>query len=255
MKYDIRHFIELLWGMTERELRARYKYTIFGFFWLVLNPLLQMLVIGFIFTSFMKEPIEHYYFFLFSGLLVWNFFSLSLSKITPSIVNERSLIKKAKFPHAIIPLSIALSNFIHFSLAFLLFLVPIIYLNTFSLYSLPYMILALVLLITFTSGLGLLTSALNVRFRDVNFFVQAIMIVWFYASPIIYSLNMLPNHIRWLWHMNPLTSILMLIREALLKQTGPEPSILIANVIIIVLIFWIGTATFQKESKYFDDWL
>src|SRR3989337_4369260 len=106
-----RLFIDLLWGMTEKELRARYKHTVFGFFWLVANPLLQMLVIGFVFTFFMKEPITNYYYYLFIGLLVWNFFSLSLTKATPSIVWERSLIKKAKFQHSIIPLSIILSNF------------------------------------------------------------------------------------------------------------------------------------------------
>src|SRR3990167_5732195 len=101
-----RHFFDLLIGMTEKELRARYKNTLFGFLWMFINPLLQMLVIGFIFRLFIKEPIENYFLYLLVGLLVWNFFSLSLTKTTPSIVNERSLIKKAKFPREVIPLSI-----------------------------------------------------------------------------------------------------------------------------------------------------
>src|SRR5258706_14767777 len=123
MKRDIHHFWELLWGLTEKELRARYKYTVFGFLWLVANPILQMLVIGFVFTFFMKEPVIHYYYFLFIGLLVWNFFSLSLTKATPSIVFERALIKKAAFPRVVIPLSIILSNLIHFLFALVFYMI------------------------------------------------------------------------------------------------------------------------------------
>src|SRR5690242_15638685 len=102
MKTTASHFFELLWGMTEKELRARYKYTIFGFIWLVANPVLQMLIIGFVFTFFMKEPVEHYYYHLFIGLLTWSFFSSSLTKATPAIVFERALIKKSSFPRAVI---------------------------------------------------------------------------------------------------------------------------------------------------------
>src|SRR3989344_1682486 len=109
-KNELRHFWELLWSMTEKELQVRYKHTIFGFLWLIANPLLQMLIIGFIFPLFVKEPITHYSYYLFTGLLAWDFFFLSLSKATPSIVNERSLIKKSVFPRMVIPLSIILSN-------------------------------------------------------------------------------------------------------------------------------------------------
>jgi len=213
---DTRLFIDLLFAMTEKELRARYKHTVFGFFWLVANPLLQMLVIGFVFTFLLKQPVKNYYFFLFNGLLVWNFFSLSLSKTTPAIVYERSLIKKARFPHAVIPISIILSNFIHFFLAFLLYLVPVLFLGTLTLFSAPLVLLSFLLLLAFTVGLSLLTCALNVRFRDVNFFVSALLIVWFYATPVMYALTMIPPHLLWLWRLNPLTSILQLLQMAIL---------------------------------------
>lgn len=241
--------------MTEKELRARYKHTVFGFFWLVANPLLQMFVIGFVFTFLLKQPVKNYYFFLFNGLLVWNFFSLSLSKTTPSIVFERSLIKKARFPHTVIPLSIILSNFIHFSLAFLLYLVPVLFLGTLSWISALLVLLSFLLLLAFTVGLSLLTAALNVRFRDVNFFVSALLIVWFYATPIMYSLTMIPRHILWLWRFNPLTSILQLLQQALLGLPGPGPGMLLSNIGVIVVITILGITVFERESKYFDDWL
>lgn len=252
---DFRHFFELLVAMTERELHARYKHTVFGFFWLVANPLLQMLIIGFVFTFLLKQPVKNYYFFLFIGLLVWNFFSLSLSKATPSIVYERSLIKKARFPHAVIPVSIILSNFIHFFLAFLLYLVPVAFLGTLSLLSAPLILFSFLLLIAFTVGLSLLTASLNVRFRDVAFFVSALLIIWFYATPIMYSLTMIPRHLLWLWRANPLTSILQLLQQALLGLPGPGPGMLASNIGVILLTTFLGIYVFKKESKNFDDWL
>jgi len=252
---NIRHFFDLLFAMTEKELRARYKHTVFGFFWLVANPLLQMLVIGFVFTFLLAQPVKNYYFFLFNGLLVWNFFSLSLSKTTPSIVYERSLIKKARFPHAVIPLSIILSNFIHFFLAFFLYLVPVLFLGTLTLLSIPLVLFSLTLLLTFTVGLSLLTASLNVRFRDVNFFVSALLIIWFYATPVMYALTMIPPHLLWLWRFNPLTSILQLLQQALLGLPGPGPGMLASNIGVIVVITILGITVFKRESRSFDDWL
>ena len=252
---NMRGFFDLLFAMTEKELRARYKHTVFGFFWLVANPLLQMFVIGFIFTFLLKQPVKNYYLFLFVGLLVWNFFSLSLTKTTPSIVNERGLIKKARFPHAVIPVSIILSNFIHFFLAFLLYLVPVLFLGTLTMFSAPLVLFSFLLLLTFTIGLSLLTCALNVRFRDVNFFVSALLIVWFYATPIMYALTMIPRPLLWLWRFNPLTSILQLLQQAVLGLPGPGPGMLASNIGVIIVITILGITVFKRESKYFDDWL
>ncbi len=255
MKDQLQHFFELLFAMTERELRARYKHTIFGFLWIVANPLLQMLVIGFVFTFILKQPVKNYYYFLFTGLLVWNFFSTSLLKATPSIVYERSLIKKARFPHAIIPVSIVLSNFIHFLIAFILIFIPTVFLGTLTLLLMPQIVFAVFLLSVFTTGLSLLTSSLNVRFRDISFLVQALLIVWFYATPIIYSLTMIPRPVLWLWRFNPLTSILQLLQQALLGLPGPGPGMLVSNIGVILLVAVLGVHVFQKESKNFDDWL
>lgn len=255
MKKNVQHFFELLYAMTEKELRARYKHTIFGFFWLVANPIMQMLVIGFVFTFFMKEPIKNYYYYLFTGLLVWNFFSLSLTKATPSIIFERSLIKKAAFPRSIIPLSIILSNLIHLAAAQIFFVIPVLFLKTMTISSLLFIIVAYLLLVSFTVGISLLTCALNVRFRDVNFFVQAILIIWFYATPIVYSFSIIPYQLIWLWRLNPMTSILQLFQSAFIAFPPPGPAMLITNITVIVVITALGVIVFYKESKNFDDWV
>jgi lipopolysaccharide transport system permease protein len=255
MKSETHHFIELLFVVTERELRARYKNTIFGFFWLVANPLLQMLIIGFVFQFFMKSSIPNYNYFLFLGLLVWNFFSLSLIKTTPSIVFERLLISKASFPREIIPLSIVVSNLVHLIIAMVLFTIPVLFLNTFSIDKILFIFIAYILLVIFTVGISLLTSALNVKYRDVNFFVQALLIIWFYATPIVYTLNVIPYKYVWLWRLNPMTSIMQLFQYAFLNFPMPGPAMLTGNVLIILIISILGISMFRHESKYFDDWV
>jgi len=242
--------------MTEKELKARYKNTFFGFLWIFVNPLFQMLVIGFIFRFFVKEPIEDYFLYLLVGLLIWNFFSLSLLKTTPSIVNERSLIKKAKFPREVIPLSIIFSNFIHLILALLLLLIPTLFIRTLDLMSLPKLFLGFILLLPFTIGISLFTSALNVRFRDINFFVQAILILWFYFTPIVYSINVIPRSVIWLWRINPLTSIVQLFQSAFIAAVpGPGPAMLLSNTVLNLIMVYLGIKLFFLESKYFDDWV
>lgn len=252
---NIRFFGNLLLSMTEKELRARYKYTLFGFLWLVLNPLLQMLVIGFVFTFFMKTTIQNYYFHLFINLLIWNFFSLSLSKSVPSIVYERALIKKSAFPRSVIPLSIVLSNAVNCSFALVISCIPSIVNQSFSLTQLTVAMFGLIILIFYTSGLSLFFTALNVRFRDMYFLVQSILILWFYATPIIYPFSSVPHNLRWLWKMNPLTSIIQLFQHAYLNGPLPDLSLFLSNGILIISTVFIGFALFNKSSKTFDDWV
>lgn len=255
MKPETRQSIELMWSMTERELRARYKYTTFGFLWILLNPLLQMLIIGFVFRFFMKEPVQNYYYFLFIGLLVWNFFSLSLLKATPSIIYERALIKKAMFSRSIIPLSIIFSNFIHLFVAIVLLTFPILFLKTMTLNSIFYILAAFILLVAFTSGICLLSSALNVKFRDINFFIQAFIMFWFYSTPIVYPLSIVPHQYYWLWRFNPMTSILQLFQHGFLNMPLPGVAMISINSVIIIITLFIGINTFRKQSTNFDDWI
>lgn len=241
--------------MTRKELRARYKNTVLGFLWVVINPVVQMIIIGFVFRFFIKQPIENYYYFLFIGLLTWEFFSLSINKATPSIVYERSLIKKASFPRSVIPLSIVMSNLIHTIIAMTILEIPIIILGTFSFSRIIYVALGFVLLVIFTTGLSLLTSALDVRYRDINFMIQSILSIWFYLSPIVYTLSMVPYKYYWLWRINPMTSILQFLQHGFLNKPLPGYAMITTNVCLIILIFVLGVFIFRREAKNFDDWL
>jgi len=100
-----------------------------------------------------------------------------------------------------------------------------------------------------------LTSALNVRFRDINFFVQALLIIWFYATPIVYSFSVIPYKFIWLWRLNPLTSVVQLLQHAFINASLPGPAMLSANILTTIVVCILGISVFRKESKNFDDWV
>lgn len=261
-----RHWLDFLSAMTKKEIKARYKRASFGFLWIVLNPLSQMLVLGFVFQFFVPVRVDNYFLFLFAGLLPWNFFAQSLTKTTPAFFYERSLIKKAKFPREGIVLSIIFSNLFHFLVALFLLIIALVgdklliesytFLQLINyLLRMLWVVPAILLLTVFTIGLSLFTSSLNVKFRDINFMVQLAVMLWFYATPVIYALNLLPEFLRPIFYLNPMTAIIEMFHYALMGLPITMPSFIWVAVVMIVSLFYLGLRVFNKESKNFDDWL
>lgn len=259
-------WIDLFREFTKRELSVRYKKTLFGFLWMFLNPLLQMLIIGFVFGSFIPKPeqLDNYFVFIFLGLLVWNFFSNTVLKNTTLYVNERVLLQKSKFPKEIVLLSVIASNFIHFCISLLIFLLYIVAAHILSgsynsivlmLMNLHYGVLFLFWLLLFISGISLLLSALNVRYRDVNFFITALMPLWFYCSPIIWELKILPAKWHLVAYLNPLVGILEFSRKFFLAIDITNSLGIALSVFASVVAMLLGIVVFRKQSNYFDDWL
>jgi len=264
------HWLEFLLAMTEKEIKARYKHALLGFLWVFLNPLIQMMIIGFVFQFFIPVKVDNYFLFLFSGLLPWNFFAYSITKAVPSIVYERSLIQKSKFPREAIILSIVLSNAFHFLVALGLLLLTILALvfvqSVFNISLIPaiqlgnllrwFMLIPLVFwIILLTSGISLLGAALNVRYRDVNFLVNAFVPMWFYATPVVYTLDLLPRQLQVLAYFNPMTGIIELFHWILLNIPVTSVYALLLSFCMSILFIGIGAYVFKKQSPYFDDWV
>lgn len=250
---SIKDYIDLLLAFTEKEMKVRYKNTILGILWILLNPVLQMAIIGFIFSFFIKIP--NYFLFLFTGLLPWQFFTLSLNKATNSFVNERSLLQKARFSKEIIPISVILSNFIQLLISFCLFLIFLFVTGNFLVSGLLLLLPALVWLLAFTIGLSLITASLNVRFRDVGFFIQTVIVLWFYATPVLYNLEVIQGKLHPFFALNPLTSPFVLVHRAFLGYGQVSNQIMLINLIISILVFLLGILIYRKNHRYFIDWL
>jgi lipopolysaccharide transport system permease protein len=261
-----KYYIDFLLALTQKEIKARYKFAVFGFLWVVLNPLIQMLVMGFVFQFFVPVRVSNYFLFLLVGLLPWNFFSMTLARNTALMVNERTLIQKAKFPRETLILSIVLSNLFHFGIAFILLLLALIGDKILEGYSLSRLLFYTVRILSslplclwlgvLVSGFSLLFSALNVKYRDINLVVQAMIPLWFYATPIVYNLTLLPPQIRWLFILNPLTSIIEIFQFLLLNQPfASSPLFIGLNLLFGLIITIIGCVVFYTESPFFDDWV
>lgn len=248
-----RHYFDLLWSMTIKEFITRYKHTYFGFLWAILVPLSQMLIIGTVLSYFVSIP--NYYLFLLAGLLPWQFFSFTLTKVTPSFVNDRILLRKATFPREILPLSVISANFLAYLISEVLFIILLLYLQPFSLTHLLYFLITTVWLLLFTIGLSLLTSSYNVRFRDINLFVPVILTLWFYATPILYNLSVLPEKLLLLMYINPIASPFFILQTAFFNLPLPPTAIITVNAGLSLFIFIFGILTFVKESSNFVDWL
>lgn len=244
---------DFLWAMTEKEIKIRYKSTVFGFLWMMINPLFQMIIIGVVFSNFLKLYSENYFLFLFSGLLPWQFFSLSLPTATYSYISERNLLQKAKFPIWTIPISIVTANFIHLVMAELLLLVILAVYGSLTIKAIGSLLFALLLLLIFTVGISLLLSSLQVRYRDIGFMLKSILFLWFYATPVIYSLEIVPSNLKLFFLVNPLTIIFELFHFSVGGKITLDIFTVVTHTVILFLIFCFGCLVFNKEKKYFVD--
>lgn len=256
LNYFSKYWFDFVFEMTTKEIKARYKRVILGFLWAILNPILQMIVIGFLFQFLFPNKIENYFYFLFSGLLPWNFFSQTIIKSTPIIFNERYLIQKAKFPKEALVLSIVFSNLFHFVISILLFLVISVFFNFISIINFLLLLFAIIWLVIFTIGMSLLLSTLFVKFRDIKFIVQAVIPLWFYATPVMYMRKMLPDWVSDMLLLNPMTALVEFFQSLFrIHYSEIEYAPFIPGIIISICITFLGIYLFKKNNQYFDDWL
>jgi len=244
----------ILQALVKREIKARYKKTLMGFLWMFLTPLFQMMVIGLVFSYFIKIP--NYFIFLFPGLLAWQFFANSLGKATSCFVFERNLLRKARFSRWILPSAIVLADFFHMLISWGIFIgvVKLFKLVAYEM-SLIKIGLGLIWLLGLTLGISWLTASLQVKYRDVKFMLKALLQLWFYATPILYSLSLIPGRLKQLFYLNPLSSIFGLLHQSAIGEGVIEIKMLIINLVVGVVIVAIGVWAYRKTNKNFIDWL
>src|ERR1700742_800253 len=199
---------ELIWALALKELKIRYKRSVLGFMWALLNPAFMMLVLTLVFQTIMKFPLKHYAIFLLSVLLPWTFFAQSLSYAVEAIVSNGDLIKKVAVPKLVFPMAAVVSNIINLLLSLipLALLVPIMrHPFYWTWIYLPVPILALVI---FTAGLTFFFAAANVYYRDVAHILQVVLSAWFYVTPIIYPIDAIPALFPGILKLNPIIYVI-----------------------------------------------
>lgn len=223
---EIYRYRELIWALAIKELRVRYKRSVLGFLWSLLNPLLMMIVLTVVFGSIMRFPIDHYAIFLLSMLLPWTFFTQALSYSVDSVVGNADLLKKVRLAKLVFPVSAVVSNIINFLLSLIPLALLVVVLRFPLHWTWIYLPIPMLGLFLFTLGTSFLFAALNVFFRDISHIIQILLSAWFYVSPIIYSLDFVPAKYRWLFKLNPMLYVLNGFRLSIYYGMLPQlPSV------------------------------
>ena len=198
---------ELLYFLVWRDLKVRYKQTLLGVAWIVLQPVISMIVFSLLFGGLLKVPSGGvpYPIFAYAALLPWNYFAGSLSRSSTSLVGSAHLITKVYFPRLIIPISGVLSGLVDFAIAFLVLAGLMVFYGVAPTPALVWLPAFLLLAMVTALGFGLWLSALNVRYRDVNYLVPFLAQIWMYLTPMIYGSTLIPERFRFLLALNPMT--------------------------------------------------
>jgi len=253
---EIWRYRELLYFLTWRDVKVRYKQTVLGAAWAILQPLMTMVVFSIFFGHFAglntKTAGVPYPIFVYTGLLPWTFFATTISTSGNSLVGSASLISKVYFPRLIIPLASIGAGLVDLGISFLVLLgmmagygVPLSW--TFAL--VPLMLLGTILA---AAGVGTLLSALTVAYRDFRYVVPFVVQLWMFITPVIYPISIVPERSRWLLSLNPMTGLITGFRNAFLGRAMEWPSIGIA-VIVAAALFLVGTAYLRKVERRLAD--
>jgi lipopolysaccharide transport system permease protein len=252
---DLWAYRELLYFLIWRDIKVRYKQTLLGATWAILQPLLTMLIFTLLFGKLagIKSEGLPYPMFAYGGLLIWTFFANSVTNSGNSLVGSAHLITKIYFPRMIVPAGAVAAGLVDLALAFLIQIGLMIYYGVHATWALLMVPPLIVLTTLLALGVGMWLSALNVKYRDVRYAIPFLIQLWMFASPIIYPVSMLPAKWQWVLTLNPLTGIIQNFRIALF---GNQPFVwksLGISVAITAVVLVYSSYSFRRMERHFAD--
>lgn len=252
---DLWRYRELVYFLTWRDIKVRYKQTILGAGWAIIQPLSQMVIFNLIFGNIANIPTDDIArpLFTFSALLPWNLFSKALGDAGRSLVANRNMITKVYFPRLIIPLSTILSGLVDFAIAFVVLLGMMFYYDTTPTSSIWVLPLLLILALMTALGVGLWFSAWNVHYRDIHYIIPFLTQFWMLASPLAYPLSEIPEKWRLLYSLNPMVGVVEGFRWALLGTDNDLGIELWISIGFSVLLLISGVYYFRSMERTFAD--
>ena len=248
--YDYR---ELLKNNVKKEIRGRYKKSFLGVIWTFLNPLLQLAVYAFIFPLILKTTQPYYVIFVCVGLIPWTFFTATIPQSTWAVIGNANIVKKVYFPREILPVSIVTSNMVTFLISTIIIIVfCLVYGLGITKYIVFYPIILIIQYI-FQLGISLILSAVTVYFRDLEHFVQIALMLMFYATPIVFAGDTIPEAFSFIIKFNPMAHIITGYRDIFYNQTRPDFVSLGIVLAVSIVLTVIGYFIFKKLQKGFAE--
>jgi lipopolysaccharide transport system permease protein len=250
---ELWEYRELLYFVTWRDIKVRYKQTVLGALWAIIQPFFTMVVFSLFFGKLARVPSDGipYPIFSFAALVPWTFFANGVTNSSNSLVTGSNLIKKVYFPRLVVPIGSVLAGAVDFVLAFTVLLMMMLFYGIVPTANIVWLPLLLLLTFTTSLGVGLWFSALNVQFRDIRYTTPFLVQFWLFATPIAYASSMLPQPWRTLYGINPMVGVVEGFRWALLGvETRPGPMILVSTLVSLGLLIG-GAFYFRRLERTF----
>ncbi len=253
---ELWQFRDLLTTLAQRDVKLRYRQTVLGAVWVVLQPLIAAGIFSFVFGKVAKLPAPHgvpYLVFAYAGLLAWNAFSSTLGKTSSCLLSNSNLVSKVYFPRLALPLSTVFSTLIDFGVALIMMAALMVINHVVPGVAVLLLPVWLLLVIMLAMGVGLYTSALMVSYRDVGYILPVITQFLMYASPVAYSAALIPAKYKLIFEINPLTGLLEAFRWSLLGTAAPNWNAVAYSAALAVSVFVLGAFSFKKMERKFAD--
>lgn len=251
---ELWEYREMIISLVKRDLKSRYKGSVLGFFWMFLNPLLQLVVYTIVFSTIMRMGIDKFYLFLFVALVPWIFFSTCLSNGPGVIFSQQDMVKKIYFPREVLPVSYVTSQFINMLLSFLV-IFAVLFCARYTPEPLAVLCLPVVMLVEYGLALGftMIMSAVTVYLRDLEYVLSIVSMAWQFLTPVMYSIEQVPDEVRWIFSINPMTYIIVAYRDILYYGKVPKLQTLLSAFLIGLVMLLIGWMVFQRLQRHFAE--
>lgn len=245
------HYSPLMQELVKRDLKVKYRRSFLGYLWSLLNPLMMMCIMSFVFSSIFQSTVPNFPLYLICGQTLWSFFNESTSMAMHSVLQNGALIKKVYIPKIIFPLSRVLSSFVTMSFSLIAILIVMLFTQATIYWTVLLFWVPLTFLFSFCCGIGMILSALSVYFRDITHLYGVLMMAWMYATPIFYDAAVLPENVRGVLAWNPMYFYITFFRDVIVYGQVPSLDLWMICTACSIAVLSIGLVIFKKLQKNF----
>jgi lipopolysaccharide transport system permease protein len=250
---EIYEYRNMIFMLIRRDLRGRYKGSVLGFAWTFINPLLQLAVYTLVFSTVMRAGIENYYLFLFVALIPWLAMANSVNGGATCVLSQQSLVTKIHFPRQVLPITTVTTSFVNMLLCMIVVLLVCLFSVGINFAVLWYLIPTILIEYILALGIAFLVAGITVYLRDLEHIIGIFTMAWQFLTPIMYSIDMVPEKVMRIFQLNPMTSVIMSYRSILYYKVAPDLSTMLSSLAMGVFFLLVGWFVFAKLDRHFAE--